>query len=231
MSLPSHSKAVISRRAPNPHLPNNPPHGKVSAVQTFAHFLKNTTRLAVLAGLGVLLVSCAAEQTVTKEQVRKDAWGKKESFSVGKDKDGNPVMKSDRRSHMEGKTSHMASNRDFSGKDYNKKSYRKKRWGGNTLFGRKKYEGNTDASQYKQEPWFVRKQASAQGQKANAAGKSFSVNPFRTRSAREQSGRRIVRTSDAETDVRRRVFIQPDVTDWKKQQSLSVGDTNRMLGR
>lgn len=196
-----------------------------------SQLLKKTTQLAALAGLGVFLVSCAAEQTVTKEQVRKDAWGKKESFSVGKDKDGNPVMKSDRRSQMEGKTSHMVSNRDFSGKDYTKKSYRKKRWGGNTLFGRKKYEGNTDASQYKQEPWFVKKQASAQGQQARAAGKSFSVNPFSTKTAREQSGRRIARPSDAETDVRRRVFIQPKITGWKDQQSLGVSDTNRMLGR
>ena len=38
-------------------------------------------------------------------------------------------------------------------------------------------------------------------------------------------------TSDAETDVRRRVYKQPDIIDWKEQQGLGVKDTNRMLGR
>ncbi|BDS08913.1 hypothetical protein NT6N_39530 [Oceaniferula spumae] len=196
-----------------------------------SHFLISLARLTVVVGLGACLVSCGSEQTVTKEQVRKDAWGNKETFSVGKDKDGNPMMKSDRRSSMEGKTSHMASNRDFAGKDYSKTSYRKKRWGGNTIFGRKKYEGNTDASRYKQEPWFVQKQASAQGKTAYGSDKSFNVNPFSTSTAHEQGGRRVVHKSDAETDVRRRVFIQPDIMDWKKQQGLSISDTNRKLGR
>ncbi len=130
-----------------------------------------------------------------------------------------------------GKQSNVASNRDFSGKDYTKESYRKKRWGGNTLFKSKKYEGNTDASRYKKEPWFVRKQASNQGQRAQADGKSFSVNPFKTRSANEQTGKRLARPSDAQTDFRRRVFIQPKMTNWKDQKGLNVGDTNRMLGR
>lgn len=195
------------------------------------HRLFYCVRVAAVAGLCAFLVSCGSDQTVTKKQVRKDAWGNEESFSVGKDKQGNPMMKSDKRSSMEGKTNHMSSNRDFGGKEYMSKSYRKKRWGGNTLFGRKKYEGNTDASKYKQEPWFVQKQASAQGKSAYGSGKTYSVNPFRTSSANEQGGRRIARTSDAETDVRRRVFIQPTIKDWKKQQGLSIGDTNRKLGR
>ncbi|MBK1830423.1 hypothetical protein JIN77_06780 [Verrucomicrobiaceae bacterium R5-34] len=193
--------------------------------------LKSSLALLFAAVAALVLASCASETTVSKERVRKDAWGDKESFSVGKDKDGNPVMKSDKRSSLEGKTSHIASNRDFSGQDFTKKSYRKKRWGGNTLFGGKKYEGNTDASKYKQEPWFVQKQAHAQGQTATVSNQSYSVNPFRTRSAHEQGGSRMAHTSDAETDVRRRVFVQPEITEWEKQSGLSVGDTNRMLGR
>ncbi len=179
----------------------------------------------------MLLGACATEQTITKKQVKTDAWGRAERYTVGKDKDGNPMMKSDRRSSMEGKQSAVAGSRDFSGKDYSKKSYRKKRWGGNTVFGRKKYEGNTDASHYKKEPWFVRKQAGAQGQRASAEGRTYSVNPFKTSSAREQNGTRIARTQDAETNVRRRVFKQPEITNWKDQRGLSIKDTNRKLGR
>jgi hypothetical protein len=179
----------------------------------------------------MLLGSCASERTVTKTQVKKDAWGREESFSVGKDEDGNPMMKSDRRSSMEGKQSNVAGSQDFSGKDYNKKSYRKKRWGGNTVFGRKKYEGNTDASQYQKEPWFVKKQAGLKNQRAGAEGKTYSDNPFRKPTAREQGGARISHSSDAKTDFRRRVFKQPGITHWKDQPGLGVGDTNRMLGR
>jgi hypothetical protein len=193
--------------------------------------MKFTQPIFVVLGIAMLLGACASEQTVTKTQVKKDAWGKDERYSVGKDKDGNPMMKSDRRSSMEGKGSNMASNRDFNGEDYSTKSYRKKRWGGNTFFGRKKYAGNTDASKYKKEPWFVQKQAGAHGQKSRADGKNYSVNPFRTSSAREQGSTRITRTQDAESNLRRRVFKQPEITNWRNQKGLSVGDTNSMLGR
>jgi len=193
--------------------------------------MKHLHHIFTLIGIALFLGACASEQTTTKTQVKKDEWGRDERYSIGKDKDGNPMMKSDRRSSLEGKQSNMATNRDFSGKDYTKESYRKKRWGGNTLFKSKKYEGNTDASRYKKEPWFVRKQASNQGQRSNADGKSYSVNPFSTQSANEQRGKRLAHTSDAQTDFRRRVFVQPRMTHWKDQKGLNVGDTNRMLGR
>lgn len=183
-------------------------------------------------GMVVLLGACATEQEVTKTQVKKDAWGRDVGFSLGKDKDGNPVMKSDRRSSFEGKRSQIAGGRDFSGRDYTTKSYRKKRWSGsNRIFGKKEYQGNTDARGYQKEPWFVRKQANSQNKRARADGRAYSVNRFRTGSAREQNGRRIARVSDAETDVRRRVFKEPEIIHWKEQKGMSVKDTNRLLGR
>lgn len=197
----------------------------------FRDIMKISRHICALLGMIMLLGACASEQTVTKTQVKKDPWGRDERYSVGKDKDGNPVMKSDRRSSLEGKRSAMAGSKDFNGQDYNKKSYRKKRWGGNTWFGRKKYEGNTDANSYKKEPWFVQKQASAQNQRSRADGQAYSVNPFRTTSAREQGRAGIARTQDAETNVRRRVFKTPGITHWKDQRGLGVKDTNRMLGR
>lgn len=193
--------------------------------------MKTIRRTVTLLAIATLLGACGSEQTVTKTQVKTDWRGRTEAFSVGKDKDGNPVMKSDRRSSLEGKRSNIASSRDFQGRDYTRKSYRKKRWFGSTFFGKKKYQDNTDASRFKSEPWFVKKQAHASGKTAYADGKSYNVNPFGTSAAYEQSRRRIARPSDAETDVRRRVYKEPDITHWKKQQGLSVGDTNRMLGR
>lgn len=180
-----------------------------------------------------MLSSCSSEQTVTKSQVVKDPWGKPQNYSIGKDENGNPVMKSDRRSTFEGKQSSIAGHRDFRGKDYTSKSYRKKRWGGNTLFGgNKKYSGNTDANKYRNQPWFVQQQSRALAQRSRAEGKGYrKLGLFRTTQAREQSGRRLSRPQDAETNVRRRVYKQPGITHWKEQKGLSVGDTNRMLGR
>ncbi len=207
--------------------------GRINSVKNdqCTHFFVGYARFAILAGLSALLIACAAERTVTKKQVKKDVWGRDEKFSVGKDKDGNPVMQSDLRSSMEGKMNYTASGHDFNGRDYTKSSYRKKRWGGNTIFNRKKYGGNTDASRYKNEPWFARKQASASNQSATADGKSYGVNAFNTSNAREQDSKRITYGSDAETDNRRRIFKQPEIKSWRDQTGMSISDTNQKLGR
>lgn len=185
----------------------------------------------MLFGAVMLLAACGSEQTITKSQVRKDPWGNPERYGIGKDDDGNPVMKSDRRSSFEGKSSHIASGRDFRGKDYSTKSYSKKRWRGKTEYQSKKYEGNTDANHYKMEPWFVQKQAGSSDKQSDAQGKAYKVNGYGKSTAREQGGARLERVSDAETDIRRRVYKEPDIINWKDQQSLSVKDTNQLLGR
>lgn len=183
--------------------------------------------MIVLLSLG----ACAKKRTVTKSQVRVDPWGNPERFSVGKDEAGNPQMKSDLRSSFEGRSSNMITSEDFSGKDYTTRSYAKRRWQGNTAFERREYQGNIDANKYKMEPWFVRKQASAEGETANFNDQSFATGSYDKTTANEHNANRISRPSDAETNVRRRVFQQPDIIDWKEQQGLGVKDTNRMLGR
>ncbi|MGB1874526.1 MAG: hypothetical protein ACPHNY_06020 [Akkermansiaceae bacterium] len=181
--------------------------------------------------LALLLVSCASKRTVSKSQVRLDAWGNPERFSLGKDESGNPVMKSDLRSSFEGKTSGLTHGRDFNGTDYSTKSYAKKRWAGASQFQAKQYAGNTDANQYKMEPWFVRKQVSAEGQRAAADGQRYAASQYDTSAAREQASERIEVASDAETDARRQRYQQPDIIDWKEQKGLGVKDTNQLLGR
>ena len=185
----------------------------------------------VLFGAALLLSACSSERTVTNSQVRKDPWGNPESYAIGKDDDGNPVMKSDLRSGFEGRRSHVASTRDFKGEDYSTKSYSKKRWHGNTQYQSKSYDGNTNANHYKTEPWFVQKQARNSGKESTAEGKAYKVNSYGKSAAREQGVPRLEYASDAETDVRRRVYKQPDIINWKDQQDLSVQDTNRLLGR
>ncbi len=179
----------------------------------------------------LILGACESETTTTEHKLSQDPWGNELPFSVGKDADGNPMMKSEKRSGFENKQSNLASNRDFSGDDYTKKSYRKERWGGDTAFSRKKYAGDTSAERYKKEPWYVRKQASASGTQATASNKKFSVNPFRTNRATEQGGRRISSKQDYKVSNSRQTYKQPTITDRKDQGGLSVKDTNSMLGR
>ncbi len=189
-------------------------------------------RIGWISGLLFLLVcSCATEQTVTKKQVRKDAFGRNLNFRKEKGEDGSIVMKSDKRSSFEGRRSNIVRNRDFSGKNYRKKSYRKERWEGVSHFSKKEFQGSRDASRYQKEPWFVKKQAGAQGKQFDVGKKKFFSNPFKTKPAIETTRKSITHTSDAETDFRRRVYVQPKITGWKNQSSLSVDDTNKMLGR
>lgn len=188
-------------------------------------------RFLALLVTSVLFGACASETTTTEHQVKKDVWGNDEPFSIGKDADGNPVMKSDKRSSFENKNSNLAGHRDFSGKDYTSNSYRKKRWGGDTKYDRKQYAGKTSADQYKQEPWFVQKQASAVSKQASSSNKKFLVNPFRSKSSSVKNSKHISSAQDARVSNRRQSYQQPNITHWKEQDGLSVKDTNGMLGR
>ncbi len=193
--------------------------------------MKLISHIFALLAVVTFLSACGSVQTVTKEQVRSDWRGRTESFSVGKDENGNPVMKSDRRSSLEGKRSNIAGSREFNGLDYTKKSYRKKRWFGNSLFSKKQYDGNIDGGRFKSEPLFLKKQAAASRYRAQVDGQAFAVDPLSSVSAREQSGARFSKPSDAKITARRGVFVQPDIIHWKEQESLTIKDTNKMLGR
>ena len=186
----------------------------------------------LLGGFIIFCVAgCATEKKVTEKKLRLDAWGHEESFSVGKDEDGNPKMKSNKRSSFENKKSSIVRNRDFRGEDYTAKSYRKKRWGGNTVFNKKVYRGNTDASRYQKEPWFARKRSVEGTKYARANGQSYSTSMYRTQRAYESKGKYLPTKSDAQVDSKRRSYRPPSVINWKEQGGLSVQDTNSMLGR
>ncbi|MGJ8676974.1 MAG: hypothetical protein ACSHX0_05620 [Akkermansiaceae bacterium] len=179
-----------------------------------------------------LLLSCASERTITKSKLEVDAFGNPVNYTVGKDEDGNPMMKSDVRSFYEGDVSNIASQRGkYNGKDYARKSYRTERWGGDSDYKIKQFGGSQAARGYDQEPWFVKKQASAQGKTAQVGKESFFTKMFGTSDARENRVSDLKKESDAETNVRRRVFIQPDVISYKEQAELNVSETNQLLGR
>lgn len=171
-------------------------------------------------------------RTVTKTEVKEDMWGRKLNYSVGEDDAGNPRMQSDVRSSFENTGgSSIVSGNNYSGNEYTKKAYRKERWGGESSYKTKSYNNTNKANNYGKEPWFARKQANVNGQESSVGKKSFFTKLFGKSTARERGATDLSKPSDAETNVRRRVFIQPDIIGWKDQQTLSVDDTRGMLGR
>jgi len=181
------------------------------------------------------LSSCSkfkSVRSVTKQKVDRDPWGKSVNYSVGKDDSGKPRMESDLRSSFESVGgSNFTSGNNFSGKEYTKNTYRKKRWGGESEYKAKSYDGGENTKNYDKEPWFVQKQAGENTQDASEGKKSFFTRLFGASSAREHTKTNISKPDDVQTNVRRGVFKEPDVIDWKDQPTHSVSDTNRLLGR
>ena len=194
--------------------------------------LKQTYQYLCMSIVLCLLGSCASEQVVSLSKVERDAFGRSLNYSVGEDEDGNPVVKSEKRSALEGKKSNLGSRSDFSGSDYTTKAYRKKRWGGKEEFSTDAYSGVNQATQYDKEPWFVKKQANAQGAAANESKQTFFTKLFKTSKARESNIANVARVSDAETDLRRRVYKEPEIFQPGEYRSnLGIEDTKRMLFR
>lgn len=116
-------------------------------------------------------------------------------------------------------------------KEFNAQAYQKKSFWGDREYAKKVYAGNTDGSRFAKTSRFDGKGAREAGTAAHDAGKTYATNNYKTSAAREAGGKEIARTPDAETDIRRRVYSQPEIVDWKDQRALTIEETRRMLGR
>lgn len=119
----------------------------------------------------------------------------------------------------------------WEGKEYKDGDYRKKSLWGDKDYVTKVYEGKTDANSLKKESMFGKKTAGEGSKVARDGNKSYTTSNYDTGRAREEGRNGIARSSDAETDVRRRVFTQPNMIPWQAQGAMTVEDTKRMLGR
>jgi hypothetical protein len=116
---------------------------------------------------------------------------------------------------------------EFAAKNYEKKSfwgsrdYEKKVYGGDLGDGNQFRKGAREGVQMAREGTMMSREDA----------RAFATREVETGAARE-AGRSPVRTpSDAESDIRRRVYKQPEVLDLNSQRALTVEDTRRMLGR
>ena len=110
------------------------------------------------------------------------------------------------------------------------KEIEKRGWWGKREVDRPTYGGSTDGSRFVRTAHWQGQAHDSTGRGAREATGRYSTSGYATGSARETQTAGIARSSDAETDFRRRVFRGPDVIPWSQARDLSVNDTKRLLG-
>lgn len=187
--------------------------------------------IVVSAFVGVFLCSCAKNATVvSQERVSHgdellDKYASNHSYAKGS---GGVRSQSDQQSAFAGKQFHGSN--DFSGKDYAKKGYTNKRWGGNTGYAHKHFNGDMDASRYKKSPEFVQQQARYNKMKANAQGQGYKTDGYSTAAAREASNANVA-TKNSNYAKRNTLERDPVIMTRQERAQLSVDETNSALGR
>jgi len=147
------------------------------------------------------------------------------------DSEGNWAPRNNKRSSFESQGASPYFKGEYGKKEaFKTEEYTKKSWWGNKDYNRQSYAGNTDGSQFQKSSGLAGKGARESGGSADLPD-SYQTGNFATSSAREASEGGLAKPSDAETDIRRRVFQQPDVIDWREQRSLSLEQSKGILGR
>lgn len=134
-------------------------------------------------------------------------------------------------SAAEASTVNQQFDKGFAKKDFNGKSYERKAFWGQKDYNKKVYEGSTSGDRFKQGAREGSQWASEGALISNEAGQSYDKGRKFGGAANEDSGQRLSRPSDAETDVRRAVYQQPKVEDVQRKRALTVDDTRSLLGR
>jgi hypothetical protein len=150
----------------------------------------------------------------------------------------NPSMIADAKDGKGGKKEYAGFQRDnpeFKGR-WDKQEYegdfRKKSLWGDKDYVTKVYGGNTDANALRKDSRFNGRTAGEGAMAARDSGKTYDTGGYETGRAREDgAGQAISRTSDAESDERRRVFTDPDIIPWKEQNGVTIEQSKSAMGR
>jgi hypothetical protein len=189
----------------------------------------------MLLPLLLLAASCASDSgdsaTTKAEPIKPLSQRLNESNGYKVDDEGNWVPKTDKRSPFESQGESPYFKGEYGKKEFKTGDYSKKSWWGNKDYGRQEYAGKTDGSRFQKNSRFDDKGAREAGSAADVPD-TYQTDTYATSAAREAGTRGIAKPSDAETDVRRRVFKEePEVIDWREQRSLSLEESKGILGR
>ena len=153
-----------------------------------------------------------------------------EKNGYSQDTEGNWIAQGGKRSSFESQGASPFFQGEYRKNAYKTGEYAKKSWWGNKDYGRRVYDGNTDGSRF-MKPSALDGQGAREANTAADLPDNYQTKNFATNEAKEANKQNVSKTSDAETDSRRRVFQQPDIIDWREQRSLSVEQSKGILGR
>jgi len=194
--------------------------------------MRNAALFAVL----VLASSCAKDGESTPQaesgpRTMSERLNESNGYTV--DAGGNWVPRNNKRSSFEsqGESPYFKGANSERDKTYQTGDYAKKAWWGNKDYGHQTYEGNTDGSRFRQSSRLDGQSARETGTTARGSDQNYQTGGYQTGSAREAAASDMAKPSDAETDVRRRVYQQPEIIDWREQRTMSVDQSRGILGR
>jgi hypothetical protein len=188
---------------------------------------------SILQLLTLLAASCASDSgksTPAPEPQKPLSQRLNESNGYQQDANGSWVPKVDKRSSFESKGESPYFKGEYSGKTYKAGEYAKKSWWGNKDYGRQSYTGNTDGSRFQTKSLLDGQSARETGSAAKTPG-PYKTGAYATSAAREAGKNNLAKPSDAETDSRRRVYPQPEITDWQQQRAITLDQSKGILGR
>lgn len=209
----------------------------------FDHRLPFFFRLAALAGLGVVLVSCSGggssspvddgPQQIIAMSEGEGALALEKKFTIQKgdiEQDEHGALTGNKRSPYEGKRQ-VQFGGEWQGKSYEKKQYEKSSWWGSKKKDVKTYAGGEDASRFRKDSRYASQSARQEGKRSGYDGQSARGGNYRTTSARESVVSGVSRPSDAKVDWRRDAYPKPRIMGYKDYQKHSIEQTRSLLGR
>jgi hypothetical protein len=191
------------------------------------------TRPAILLPLVLLAASCASDKGDSAppvETYKPLSQRLSESNGYKQDANGNWAPRNDKRSSFESQGESPYFKGEYGKKDYKTGDYSKKSWWGNKDYGRQHYAGSTDGSRFQKTSRLDGKGARESGSAADVPD-PYQTDTYATSAAREAGKGKLAKPSDAETDIRRRVYQQPEIIDWRQQRTLSLEQSKGILGR
>ena len=120
---------------------------------------------------------------------------------------------------------------EYARRDFNARNYERQPFWGRKDYQRQVYGGDTDGSRFARGAREGTMMAGEGGEMAADGSRVFGTRTMDGGAAGEAGRAEITRPSDAETDVRRRVYPVPEKRPSGQQRALTVEDAKALMGR
>lgn len=189
-----------------------------------------TQHRSIVVIMACLIASCAPKADKPEAPAPKGLLERlDQSNGYTQDDKGNWAPKADKRSSYESKGKSAYFDGKYEGKSFNTDNYAKKSWWGGKEMPRKTYQGKMETIDHQV--------SNLDGKQSNIRSNDYKTTSYgqtgsyETHESIENDAADLDKPSDAETDIRRRVYIKPKITDYKQQRSMSIEQSKKLLGK